>query len=53
MCRITGSNANVLYWDDPSPFVSLQPSVEKIYKDTGLNAKRSFDDSVASYKYLD
>ena len=51
--RITGSSSKIIYGDDPSPFVSLQPSVEKIYIDTGWKAKRSLADSIADYKYLD
>lgn len=50
---IIGSKARTIYGEDPSPFVSLQPSVDKIYNDTGWRAKRSFKDSIDDYKYIE
>ena len=47
--KIVGGTTNVTFGDDPSPFVSLQPSVEKIFKDTGWKAKRCFADSIKDY----
>lgn len=44
------TDAKVTYGDDPSPFISLQPSVEKIFNDTGWRAKRSFADSIKDYE---
>ena len=34
------------YGEDPDPFVSLQPSVEKIRRDTGWRAKTSFEEGL-------
>jgi len=39
---ILGSNSEVIYGGNPKPFVSLQPSVEKIYRDTGWKPEISF-----------
>ncbi|MBO4396650.1 MAG: NAD(P)-dependent oxidoreductase [Eubacterium sp.] len=39
----------IVYGNDPEPFVSLQPSVEKIRMDTGWMAKRGLKDSVRGY----
>ena len=42
------------YGEDPNPYVSLQPSVEKIKKDTGWTPQVSFDKGVEllkEYKY--
>ncbi len=36
----------IIYGDDPSPYVSLQPSIEKIRKDTGWKAEYRFEDSL-------
>lgn len=43
ICRNTG---NIIYGDDPEPFVSLQPSVKKLTQDTGWEPKVSFDKGV-------
>ncbi|MCR5775488.1 MAG: NAD(P)-dependent oxidoreductase [Lachnospiraceae bacterium] len=47
--KIVNPGVKVSYGDDPSPFISLQPSVGKIYQDTGWKAKRSFAQSVSDY----
>ena len=41
------------YGDDISPYRTLQPSVQKIFEDTGWRAKRSFADSIMSYQEHD
>ena len=46
---IVGSG-NIIYGEDADPYVSLQPSVEKIRKDTGWSPKRSFIDSIKDYE---
>lgn len=43
-------NANICYGADPDPFISLQPSVKKIMKDTGWKPVRSFEDSLRDYE---
>ena len=43
------TNAVINYGDDPDPFISLQPSVEKIREHTGWKTKRSFLDSIYDY----
>ena len=48
--RIVGGTGVIAYGDDPTPFVSLQPSVEKIRRDTGWKARRSFSDSIEDYQ---
>lgn len=40
----------IRYGDDPEPFISLQPSIEKIGEHTGWAPKRSFLDSVRDYE---
>ena len=40
----------IIYGDDPDPFISLQPSVEKIKNDTGWSPRRSFSDSIKDYE---
>lgn len=40
------SKGTITYGDDPSPYVSLQPSVEKIRKDTGWKPEYRFEDSL-------
>ena len=50
--RIVRSSARVIYGNDPSPFVSLQPSVEKIQNDTGWKAEHSFEESIHDYSYM-
>ncbi len=40
----------ILYGDDPVPFISLQPSIEKIHSHTGWKPKRAFLDSVRDYE---
>ncbi len=47
--RLLNPDGKIIYGDDPDPFVSLQPSVEKIKADTGWKAKRSFAESLADY----
>lgn len=39
-------DAEIIYGEAPNPFVSLKPSVEKIYHDTGWRAKVEFMDSI-------
>lgn len=36
------SNSEIVYGDNPNPFVSLQPSVEKIQTDTGWEPNFDF-----------
>ena len=45
-----GKCGNVEYGDDVSPFISLQPSVEKIQKCTGWKPIRVLEDSVREYE---
>ena len=49
--RMINQSVRIEYGDDPSPYISLQPSVRKIHQDTGWVAKRSFEDSIRSYEY--
>lgn len=44
--RVFGSNSEVNYGEDPRPFVSLQPSVDKIFRDTGWKPKISFSEGI-------
>lgn len=46
---ILGVRDKIIYGNDPNPYVSLQPSVEKIKNDTGWNPKRLFRDSILDY----
>ena len=48
--RLVNSAAEIHYGSDPEPFVSLQPSVEKLKRDTGWRPKRSIEDSVRGYE---
>ena len=43
------AEAEVVYGEDPSPFVSLQPSIEKIQLDTGWKPETDFMNSVSHY----
>ena len=52
MRKLVASDAKIPYGDDPDPFISLQPSVEKIYEHTGWRAKRSFAESVKDYEEM-
>ncbi len=47
--KILGQRGKIIYGDDPSPLVSLQPSVDKIRQDTGWQPKRSFEQSIRDY----
>ncbi len=49
--EIVNPSAEIIYGDDPEPFVSLQPSVEKIRRDTGWIVKRDLEDSVKGWEY--
>ncbi|MCR5557693.1 MAG: NAD(P)-dependent oxidoreductase [Butyrivibrio sp.] len=40
----------VFFGDDPSPYISLRPSIEKLVKDTGWSPKISFADSLKYYR---
>ncbi len=44
--RTKYQKGKIIYGDDPSPYVSLQPSIEKIRKDTGWKAEYRFEDSL-------
>lgn len=44
--EITCSDSKVTYGCNPNPFVSLQPSVEKLKKDTDWEPKVSFGDGI-------
>ncbi len=50
--HIIGGKGKIIYGDDTEPFISLQPSVEKINRDTGWKAKRSFFDSIKDYEII-
>ena len=43
MKKITFSRSEILYGDDPEPFISLKPSVDKIMKDTGWKPKIKYN----------
>jgi len=47
--KMIAPEVNISYGKDPEPFVSLQPSIEKIKEDTGWTPKKSFEDSVKDY----
>ncbi|MBP3297961.1 MAG: NAD-dependent epimerase/dehydratase family protein, partial [Lachnospiraceae bacterium] len=49
---ILGSESKVFYGKDPEPYISLQPSVEKIRRDTGWMAVTGFADSIAQYSSI-
>ncbi len=40
----------IIYGEDPNPFISLSPSINKIKNDTGWLPERSFIDSIEDYK---
>ncbi len=44
--RILDSQSEVVYGSDPEPFVSLQPSVDKIFRDTGWKPGISFEEGI-------
>ena len=46
---IDGHVGNIIYGEDPDPFVSLQPSVEKLKRDTGFTPRHDFSFSIRSY----
>ena len=46
---VLNSESNIIYGRDPEPFVSLQPSIEKIYKDTGWQPGISFADGIRNW----
>ena len=39
----------IFYGQDPNPYISLQPSIQKIVKDTGWSPKIAFIDSIRKY----
>lgn len=43
-------DTEIFYGKDPDPFISLQPSVLKIERDTGWIPQRDFEDSLRSYE---
>lgn len=43
---ILGSESEIVYGDDPNPFVSLQPSINKIINDTGWKPAISFSEGI-------
>ncbi len=47
--RLINPAGKIIYGDDPDPFVSLQPSVDKIKADTGWSPKRKFAESIIDY----
>lgn len=44
--ELIDSRGNIIYGDDPDPFVSLQPDVSKIKRDTGWEPKVRFEDGI-------
>lgn len=46
MIAFFGGNVKAYYGNDPSPFVSLQPSMDKLKRDTGWYPKTDFLDGV-------
>lgn len=46
MIGIYGSKARFFYGEDPKPFVSLQPSIAKLQRDTGWYPKVSFEQGI-------
>ncbi|MBQ9360922.1 MAG: NAD(P)-dependent oxidoreductase [Lachnospiraceae bacterium] len=47
---IYGKNSSIPYGEDPKPFVSLQPSVEKLKRDTGWVPKTDFRTKIQELK---
>lgn len=48
MREIYAPQVRIIYGDDPEPFVSLKPSVEKLEKDTGWKAKKDFAEGLCA-----
>ena len=48
---LIGGTGQIYYGEDPNPFISLQPSVEKIFSHTAWGARRSFEESVKDYNF--
>lgn len=44
--KLLGSKSSIFFGDDPNPFVSLQPSVTKITRDTGWLPLISFEEGI-------
>lgn len=40
------NKGRIIYGEDPDPYVSLQPSVEKLKRDTGWSPRKEFSDSL-------
>ncbi len=48
--QITGAREDLVeFGNDPDPFISIQPSIKKIVKDTGWKPKVPFEKSVKQY----
>lgn len=47
--KIISPKTEIRYGNDPNPFISLQPSVQKIQNDTGWKAERTMRDSICDY----
>lgn len=45
-----GKMAQIIYGDDPSPFISLEPDGKKLFEDTGWKAEVEFENSLASWE---
>ena len=48
--RFVSPETNIIYGEDPNPFISLQPSVTKLKEDTGWQPNRTFFDSINDYR---
>ncbi len=48
--QLVAPELEIHYGEDPAPFISLQPSVEKLIEHTGWRPKRSFEDSIMDYR---
>ena len=46
MKNIVSSNSEIIYGDNPNPYISLKPSVEKIKNDTGWEPEIGFSEGV-------
>lgn len=46
---LLSSDAEIVYGDDPNPFISLQPSIKKISNDTSWFPIYNFKDSINEY----